>query len=598
MNSEGTNTYLIKTTNPVISNLMTYKTYKPVILIGSDSSCELILSLPSISAVHLIVDFQEKKLKAIGNDVRCDYISVAPESTISFTNKSLISIHNIFFMFLSIADNNDIMAEVKESEQKLLNASSKYTYYSPYLRITPSNESMAAAPEYDLNIQSNREGMVEKYKKEMGEFSEMPPLTQMHDYGMTNPIVKKVEEDFENRFDTTAPPSAVAAVIQSQLINVKENVQKAIDGITDIGVVREEIPDLGKSAIENEILKEAKKEVDQAEKASEMRFHQDERNKLLEAELKSIDDLRTSITDSIKEEFRSTISDLIQEETKEHVGKEVERCFQEPKFTQFVSETVAEHSKAVIEEVKNQIEDLKEAQDKIIEATNHDTGLESNKKPETPKDISDKEVSEVEEQAELTEHANKSAIEEKKVTRRKNDNVEDVSVTSQTQEQKKLKTEEQNKIQTRKSTVKTSEAPKKKKAELQTSNEEDAEVASTKRAKKQQVSTKKEVTDSQKVDSGEKPTKKAEATKVSTKNVKEEKTKKAEPIKEVEEKPKGRVSERKQSKVASKKATGTTETSESTNDPNVSKKGRKKATNKTETATEKKKAASKVTKKK
>ena len=66
----------------------------------------------------------------------------------------------------------------------------------------------------------------------------------------------------------------------------------------------------------------------------------------------------------------------------------------------------------------------------------------------------------------------------------------------------------------------------------------------------------------------------------------------------MEEKPKGRVSERKQSKVASKKATGTTETSESTNDPNVSKKGRKKATNKTETATEKKKAASKVTKKK
>lgn len=515
MNPEVNETYLIKTSNPVTGTIMTYKTSKKTILVGSDSSCELIVSLPSIAPVHLIVNFFEKKIKAVGNDVRVDYTAISSDNFASFNNNSLISIHNIFFMFLSIDERSDILAEAKEAENKLVSACSKYAQYSPYLKIIPSTQDISLAPEYDRNIQTNRQGLASLYKKEMGEFSEMPPLTHMEAQDTANPVIKRVEEQFEQKYDSMPNSKTIAAVIDSEISDVKDNIQKAIDGITDIKVVKEEIPDLGRSAIQNEILNEALKEVETKEDKSIPSPIEDQ-NKILEAELKSMDDLRNSITDKIKEEFRSAISDMVQEETKEYVGKEVERCFQEPKFTQFVSETVAEQSKAVIEEFKSQIEDLKEVQEKIIEATAPGLSSEIKEDNEVPGIAREKANDEHDVKADLKEN------EDKGKHMKKSENKEPVE--SDARKTKSAKNPVTSKI--------TKES-KKKDEEQETVEEQPA-----KKPKKAQVTLQKSKTETKKAEDIEK--------------LKTSKSKESKPAAKEVETPKGRVSERKQAKKAMK----------------------------------------------
>lgn len=613
MNEEQNKLYVIKTTNPITFNIMTYKGHKPIISVGSDDTCDLILSLPSIAPIHLIVNYLEKKVKAIGNDVHCDTITLLPDNTMNFTNKSLLSIHNIFMMFLFVEENEDSLKEMEECDVKLRIAASKYTHYSPYLKIAHSNDhkEFNMPADFQRNAEMNREDLDEKYKKELGDFSEMPLLAHMtgstESNALINPIIKKTEEELE----ALTTPNAVAAVINSQIADVEDNIHKAIDGVQDIGVIREILPDLGREAITNEMLQEAKKELETNA------MNDNERNKILEAEIKSIEDLKSSITDSMKEEFRSTISTIIQEETKDQVEREVEKCFQESKFTQFVAETVAEHSKAAIEEVKTRIEGLEEVQDQIIleaaiesdkdrsqvkASTESDkqvkAAIESDKDEnrvraanESDKDEnqveaaneSDKDMNDVKSNDETDENVEIDSIKQEdssnKVLVSKNSKVNSNEIDSDSENDSALIKKKQNskpknmKKQdlTKKVTAKVEESPKKKKAD----DEVKSKTGTVKKLKKNEEKVEKQA---------EKQAEKAAA----NKKVKKTAIKKEEPV-EVD---KGRQSERK--KAITLKKTVISEESESSSETS----GESEVKDKKKAAPVKKAAAKKAPKKK
>lgn len=330
--------YVLKLFNPIVAAVKTYNILKSVVKVGSNEECDLQIFLPSLLPVHIVVDFEEHKITAIGNDVHCDTIPIAPGSSSAFSNDSVIRIHGIFMIFLEL----NTIEESNSYDLKIEQAASRFKEYSPVLKISHRVDSLGNSILDDLN-QTNENGTAlnNMYENELGEFSKITPIEKKGMIANSAKIIEKTQEEFKDMFKTEPSPEIVEAVIHKKIENIQKEVNNVLEGDVNIPLNKVNHPDLGEMAIENDLLRQAEKEIES--NSNNSIANNSSGDKIAEADINSLEILKNTITDNIKEEFREEIAQMIQEEAKDHVERAVEECLKSQKFAYVIGRSVEEN---------------------------------------------------------------------------------------------------------------------------------------------------------------------------------------------------------------------------------------------------------------
>lgn len=328
---------LIKIFNPVLAAVKTYRCSTQVIKIGSGDSVDLQIFLPSLQAEHIVVDLDEQKVTAIGNDVHCNTAPLSPGSSSHFNNDSVIRIHNIFMGFYKPNDTFSSSA----CDKKLILAASQYKEFSPVFRIVHCKcqdgddfiENGIVTGDSEIQTQTSS-AMSSLYEKEVGDVFAMPSILP-EDSQNLSPSSKAIEgtrKEFEEVYHVKPSDEILEAAIEKKIEAVSEKTIEVLEGTVDIPLVRQTHGDLGAMAIDNSILQKAKTEIQEGA----------DRDRILEAEINSVDMLKNRITDNIKDEMRESISKVVQEEVQDKVDTAVKECIQSSKITDAIAEQVTE----------------------------------------------------------------------------------------------------------------------------------------------------------------------------------------------------------------------------------------------------------------
>lgn len=105
---------------------------------GSSEECDLQIFLPSLLPVHIVVDFMESRVTAVGNDVHCNTIPVLPGNGITLNNDSTVRILRVFVIFLIM----DALDEANIYDIKIEMAPPRLKEYSPALKIAHRVDSL------------------------------------------------------------------------------------------------------------------------------------------------------------------------------------------------------------------------------------------------------------------------------------------------------------------------------------------------------------------------------------------------------------------------------------------------------------------------
>lgn len=498
--------HILKIYNPIVSSVRTYRAKNTSVKIGSSEDCDLQIYLPSLLPIHIVVNFEDRKIAAMGNDVYCDTVPIIQGTTLQFSNDSIVRIHNIFMMFLSL----ESVENVEKYDDRILAASSRFKEYAPILKIAHKDSTMSSdinrdiKPEsFDINqvsssmkelTNNNSVLLADSYKKELGEFSEMPhiaPSNMIDDNTVIKKVIEETEEEFKKEYNTAPSPTMLEAAIQKKIDVIDQEVKEILENDPNIHISKPHRPDLGAIAIENDVLMQAEAAIDRSIA-----------DKVLEAEINSLEQLKNNITDNIKEE----ISQMIQEETREQVERAIKEqlpMIMEYNNSQFVEEDVSkrikpngtvEDEKQASDRVENDSEDV--SMTKAIEGpisvpvTVEDKSVEN--KPVKDKPVEDKFVENKSEKDKLEKDKLEKDKSEKDKPEKKaaKDTAKPAKKnTRKTQEKSKKETKPKKKApkkETKKDTVKET----KKKDEKQSEKEADQKEASTRKRPTRKAATK------------------------------------------------------------------------------------------------------------
>lgn len=348
--------FVLKIYNPIVAAVKTYKSSSKIVKIGSSEECDLQIFLPSLLPIHIVVDFEQQKITAVGNDVHCDTVPVLQGTSVSFSNDSVVRVHSIFMIFLVV----ESLQKVAAYDAKITSAASRFKEYSPVLKITHNADTLGNSiadecKKKEMKQQKENGQLLDSlYQKELGEFSKIPPIQSsakhieryqsegksadataraMDKTTVEKMVIEKTAEEFKEAFDAQPSPEMLEAAIHKKLESLHQEANSVLDGDINIPINKPRHPDLGEIAIENDLLRQAESEI----KSTELT-----REKVLEAEVNSLEKLKNNITDNIKEDIRDEISQILQDEAKDHVEKAVEECLQAPKFAEVISKSVNE----------------------------------------------------------------------------------------------------------------------------------------------------------------------------------------------------------------------------------------------------------------
>ncbi|ELA41515.1 uncharacterized protein VICG_01499 [Vittaforma corneae ATCC 50505] len=347
--------FVLKIYNPIIAAVKTYKSSNKIVKIGSSEECDLQIFLPSLLPIHIVVDFEKHKITAVGNNVHCDTVPVLQGTSVSFNNDSVVRVHSIFMVFLVV----ESLQKIDAYDAKITSVASRFKEYSPVLKITHNTDTLGNSivdgrKAEEMKQQSeNKQFLDNVYERELGDFSKTPPIhssskqVEKHEWkdkgneatakvvdkmAVERMMVGRTEEEIKKAFNIQPSPEMLEAAIHRKLENLQQEANNVLDGDINIPINKPRHPDLGEIAIDNDLLRQAEKDIKSA--GQELT-----RDKVLEAEVNSLEKLKNNITDNIKEEIREEISYILQEEAKDHVEKAVEKCLQAPKFTQVISKS-------------------------------------------------------------------------------------------------------------------------------------------------------------------------------------------------------------------------------------------------------------------
>jgi len=321
--------YILKIYNPIIGAVKTYKCDSSVMKIGSGTNCGLQITLPSLRQVHITTDFEEQKITAGGNGVHCDRAPVPQGTSAVFTNDSIVRIHNLLMIFLVV----DTLEGLEVYDERIIQAASRFKEYSPVLRIEHNKDALGSSicDEGALK-KSNGDLLDNLYDKELGEFSQIAPIgisnTDAYERDetllATNTVLEKTRKEFEDIYKVEPSPEVLEAAIHKKLDDIKDEVHEVLEGDVDISLTKKHHTDLGEIAVENDLLVQAEQGI----------------HSVHDADMNSLEQLKNSITDNIKEEIREEITQMMQVEAKINVEREVEECLQNPKFVEVLAKTI------------------------------------------------------------------------------------------------------------------------------------------------------------------------------------------------------------------------------------------------------------------
>lgn len=355
--TEHTKLFILKIYNPVIGAVKTYRNDKRTVKIGSGSGCDLQIMLPSLRQVHITADFEDRKITAVGNNVHCDNVPLAPGTSTTFSNNSIIRIHSIFMMFFVV----DNLEELSPYDEGIVQEASRFKEYSPVLRIEHNVDTLGSSIGEDGLLKRDNGDMIDRlYERELGEMSKIQPIkrdsadgcpipgTSMSTGEIHEPVVSgktaldRAKIEFEEEYKVSPPPEVIEAVIHKKLDDIKEEVHEALVGDVNIAMAKKPQSDLGEIAIDNDLLVQAEREAQE---------------EVLKADIDTLEQLKSSITDNIKEEIREEIAQIVKEEARSNVEREVEECLLNPKFVDVIVNTAVAAKRAVSTEAKGEGED-------------------------------------------------------------------------------------------------------------------------------------------------------------------------------------------------------------------------------------------------
>lgn len=226
--SDSSNRNLIKIFNPILAAVKTYRTSAQVVKIGSGDSADLQIFLPSLQTEHIIVNLDEQKVMAVGNDVHCDAVPLPPGSSQHFNNDSVIRIHSIFMGFYKPGGAFNSSAY----DKNLISAASRYREFSPIFKIVHCNcqdnddldvEGSMAIGDSERHLQAS-ETITSFYEREVGHVSSVPPIEspmgEFLDQSSLSPASKAIEatrKEFEEIYRTKPSDKILEAAIERKL---------------------------------------------------------------------------------------------------------------------------------------------------------------------------------------------------------------------------------------------------------------------------------------------------------------------------------------------------------------------------------------------
>lgn len=292
----------------------------------------------------------------------------------------------------SLTNNFDIYKEDSESiGNKLKSVSDGNAELADAVSISNKNNFQS---QIDKRSQEMVGVLEDFYKKELGDFSSIPPLKNApmnysgdaeninfspNEASPPKQVISETKKEFEETYHVEPPNNVLEAAIETKIEGVKGEVINVLEGDIDIPFKKQHTNDLGTMAIENEILNDAIDEIKACTPEEEGR-----KAEFLEAQINSFDQLRNTITDTIKEDMRESIKEIVHDEVEtklKDLKNNVEE--EEPAKSQNKSCQLEDHAEKRTTDddqsktaKKAKVDDSKIEEDKSKEALSHTSDKE------------------------------------------------------------------------------------------------------------------------------------------------------------------------------------------------------------------------------
>jgi len=295
----------------------------------------------------------------------------------------------------NLADNFDLYKEDPDSRKtdgnKLNSISDGNAEVTDAFPISNKND-------FQFQIDKRAQEMVgvleDFYKKELGDFSSIPPLQNApmsyssdsenrsfspNEVSPPKQVISETKKEFEEAYHVEPPNNVLEAAIETKIEGVKDEVINVLEGDIDIPFKKQHTNDLGTIAIENEILNDAIDEIKACTPEEEGR-----KAEFLEAQINSFDQLRNTITDTIKEDMRESIKEIVHDEVETKLN-DLKNNIEEEELTESQNKScqLEDHAEKRTTDddqskiaKKAKVDDSKIKEDKIEEALSHTSDKE------------------------------------------------------------------------------------------------------------------------------------------------------------------------------------------------------------------------------